>query len=68
MLTTRIDRLIALLSFVAVFVVLLAVAALGGFLGAAEFGLLFLLAIPISVLVSKVLRGRLGRSTPPRVG
>jgi hypothetical protein len=66
--TTRTDRLIALLSFVGTFAVLLAIGAAIGFLGAVEIVLLFLIAIPLAILVARTIRARRARLTPPPTG
>jgi hypothetical protein len=67
-LTTRTDRLIVLISFVLVFAVILAILSAFGALGAVEIILLFVIAIPVSIFVSRAVQARRGRPSPPPAG
>lgn len=58
---TRIERLIVLASFIAVLFVLLGIAGAIGALGAPELVLIVVLAIPLSVALSRFLRARVVR-------
>jgi hypothetical protein len=58
---TRADRLIAIMSFVAAVVVLfLLVSALSGNVGPVEFVLVVVLAIPVGMLIGRLVRSALG--------
>ena len=68
MLTTRTDRLIALITFLVVFALVLAIPAAFGALGPFEILVLIVLAIPISIVVTKAIQSRFERVTPPHTG
>lgn len=53
---TRVDRLIAIVSFVVAFVVLFLLASVVGNLGPVEFIVLLVLAIPVGMLIGRLVR------------
>jgi len=60
---TRIDRLIAIVSFlIAVVVLFLLASALTGSLGPVEFLVVFIVAIPVGLLISRLVRSALRSS------
>jgi hypothetical protein len=64
---TRADRIIAFVAYVDAFLLLFAAtAAIGADLGPVEFIVVLLLAIPISILISRGLRAVMSRDAQPR--
>ena len=64
---TRADRIIAFVAYVIAFLLLFAAAAaFGAALGPIEFIVVLLLAIPLSLLISRGLRAVMSRDAQPR--
>ena len=65
MFTTRTDRLVSILSFVVCVMIVLAIAGMFGLLGAVEFAIALVIAIPMTIVLSRWLRTVVGRRNRP---
>ena len=66
-LTTRTDRLVSILSYILCVWIVLAVAVIvfGGMIGAVEFVIALVIAIPMTIVLSRRLRTVVGRRNRP---
>jgi hypothetical protein len=66
--TTRTDRLVSILAFVVSMFIVLAIWSLFGLLGAVEFVIALVIAIPMTILLSRWVRTALARREVSRTG
>ena len=65
MFSTRTDRLVSILSFVVSVLIVLAIAGMFGLLGAVEFVIALVIAIPMTIVLSRWLRTVVARRDHP---